>query len=423
MREPLALLANPFTAAQFQRLPQEKKDAAATAVRGILVRLEEHKQEYIRLTGDAPWVFARQHALILAQNIEMETSSSRSPRRYLLRDRSMAENIQWILKEEGPGTKMVAWAHNGHVAVGARSMGSHLREALGADLVAFGFAFNQGSFQARDFDTGKLREFTVSPAPEGSLDAALAATKFPLMALNLRALPKDGPVTEWFASPHGTRLIGAGFSEQSADSFLVTEVAARRYDALLFVERTTAARPLEGSRRRAEPVLAAPANLDFESGEPGKLPSSWSVGVGQANFDFTVETSEEHPRSGRRCAVIRRGSGRHYGEMYGSLFQRVAAVPYRGSKLRLRAAVRTDVAGPGNQAHLWLRIMRKGSGPVAEVFYDGMGDRPITAPEWRDYEIVADVPPEAEQIEYGLALVGEGRAWLDEVSLETVPRS
>ena len=50
-----------------------------------------------------------------------------------------------------------------------------------------------------------------------------------------------------------------------------------------------------------------------------------------------------------------------------------------------------------------------------------MADRPIVSREWRDHEIVAGVPASAESIEYGLALVGEGRAWLDAVSLELIP--
>ena len=47
-----------------------------------------------------------------------------------------------------------------------------------------------------------------------------------------------------------------------------------------------------------------------------------------------------------------------------------------------------------------------------------MEERPITAPEWREYEITAEVPEGATVIAFGLAFVGAGQAWLDEVSLE-----
>ena len=124
-----------------------------------------------------------------------------------------------------------------------------------------------------------------------------------------------------------------------------------------------------------------------------------------------------YPRTGRRCAVISRTPGRHYGEMYGSFSQRLDAASYRGSRIRLRASVRADVTGPGNQAYLWLRVTKKGQ---TVVFYYDMADRPITASAWREVEIVGDVPEEADTIDYGYALVGDGRAWLDAVSLEAI---
>ena len=106
--------------------------------------------------------------------------------------------------------------------------------------------------------------------------------------------------------------------------------------------------------------------------------------------------------------------------MYGSLQQRVEAAAYRGKRLKLRAAVRAEVEGSGSGAYLWLRVRKPGFGPAAVAFHDNMADRPITAREWREYEIVGEVPDDAETIDYGLALVGDGRASLDSVSLGVV---
>jgi erythromycin esterase len=104
----------------------------------------------------------------------------------------MAQNIKWIL-DQNPKAKIVLWAHNGHVAKnfgwGYKTMGSSLREMFGEQMVVFGFAFNQGSFQAIERGKG-LHDFTVAPAPAGSLDATLAATGIPLLAIDLRRFPK-----------------------------------------------------------------------------------------------------------------------------------------------------------------------------------------------------------------------------------------
>jgi erythromycin esterase len=153
----------------------------------------------------------------------------------------MAANVKWIL-DRSPGSKIVLWAHNGHVmTAGSGPMGAALRKMYGGQMVVFGFSFNQGSFQAVSQREG-LKDFTVPPAPAGSLDATLAASGIPLFALDLRAAPKTGSVAEWLHAEHATRSIGAMYSEDTPYAFLANLVAPEAFDVLLFVEKTTAAR-------------------------------------------------------------------------------------------------------------------------------------------------------------------------------------
>jgi len=410
-----AVLANPYTEQDFPRLAKEKKEEAATSINALLKNFDERKPDYMEHTSATEWALARQHAQIVAQYIEWQFSGKRA-----VRERSMAENIRWILDQEGPNAKIVIWAHNWHVSTppNGGSMGVHLRKVFGNDMVVFGFAFNQGSFQARDSSEKRVHPFTVGPAPDGSLDAMLAAAGLQVAAIDLHALPKDGPVAEWFGERHATRSFGASYSEQSAAKSFKIRVVTQMYDALLFVEKTTSARPLERGQRPAPQILDAPANLDFESDEQGKPPADWVFYVNPTSldFDFYVTTSADNPYNGKRCAMISRAPGQYYGEAYGNLYQAIYATAYRGKKIEFRAAVRADVSGPGNQAYLWLRVFC----PTGLAFSDNMADRPITTNEWRYYEIVGDVPTDANTITYGLAFVGDGRVWLDSVSIEVV---
>ena len=41
--------------------------------------------------------------------------------------------------------------------------------------------------------------------------------------------------------------------------------------------------------------------------------------------------------------------------------------------------------------------------------------------EWRSHELTLDVPTDATTLELDFAFDGEGRTWLDTVSLETLP--
>ena len=435
-KKSLAVLSNPFIAPDFVLLPKEKKEEAAAAVSSILRIFDEHKQEYINRGSASEWTVMRQHALIIAQHIESQMNKTN----YVnidpaVRDKSMAENIRWIIDHEGPGTKMVIWAHNGHVATNSTT-GKNLLRMFGNDMVVFGFAFNQGSFQAVEYPIS-YNQYFLFPSEKGvhpftippfqsvldiSLDVMLAKAGLKVAAIDLHALPKDGPVTKWFYKGQLTRNIGAFYYDQIYGSGVREQIVPKIYDVLLFVEKTTAARLNEGGQRTGAPILATPSNLDFENGEPGKPPADWLVPKQSPDFDFSVTTSENNPYSGKRCAVISRSTDKHYGEMYGSLSQQIDATSSRGKRVKLHAAIRTDVSGPGNQAYLWLRVTKKFFGPASLLFYNNMADRPITNNDWCDYEIIGEVPMDAEVIGYGLALVGDGKAWLDSVSIEVIEK-
>jgi hypothetical protein len=72
--------------------------------------------------------------------------------------------------------------------------------------------------------------------PRGSLDATLAALDIPLFAVDLRHSP------DWFAEPHYSRQIGGGYSEATPGVWMHRIRAARDFDLLIFVNKTTASK-------------------------------------------------------------------------------------------------------------------------------------------------------------------------------------
>jgi erythromycin esterase-like protein len=172
------------------------------------------------------------------QNVRIALQSLQDKTNDVSRDRSMADNVKWIL-DRNPKARVVLWAHNGHVATGgglstrsSPSMGGTLRQMLGRAMCVFGFAFNQGSFQAFPQNGGQVRDFTVSPLPADSLDAMLATPAIPVFAIDLRGAP------DWFKAPRRSREIGAIYPDGGPANL----VAPDAFDAMLFVESTTAAR-------------------------------------------------------------------------------------------------------------------------------------------------------------------------------------
>ncbi|HEY6321235.1 MAG TPA: erythromycin esterase family protein [Thermoanaerobaculia bacterium] len=121
--------------------------AALPSAKVLLARFDARRDAYVAASSQREWDLARQHAVIVEQVAELGAAQADD-----YRDRAMAENVGWILAHEPAGTRMVVWAHNGHInysaGAGYTSMGECLRRSFGADYLNIGFVFNQGAFQA-----------------------------------------------------------------------------------------------------------------------------------------------------------------------------------------------------------------------------------------------------------------------------------
>jgi erythromycin esterase len=115
---------------------------------------------------------------------------------------------------------------------------------------------------------------------------------------------------------------------------------------------------------------------------------------------------------------VARSPGRHYGLTNGGIEQIVDATPYRGKWVRLTAMCREEALADSH-ASLWLSLTPK---VVLDMQIRLSGERTITETTWRPYEIILQVPEITVTISYGLSLEGDGRAWIDDVSLEVVPK-
>jgi erythromycin esterase-like protein len=210
--------------------------AAVKAWKDVVAHLESGRAVFRAAgaaDGDIDW--AVQHARVALQAMQMRANE-------VPRDRSMAENVKWIL-DHNPKAKIVLWAHNGHVATGGFSyetMGTALRRMYGKEMVVFGFAFNQGAFQAIAQGGGGLKNMTVPPAQADTLDATLASAGIPLFAMDLRNAPS------WFDQARGSRQIGAMYPEGAPYALVGNIVPREAFDAILFVDTTSVARKNPG---------------------------------------------------------------------------------------------------------------------------------------------------------------------------------
>jgi erythromycin esterase len=200
--------------------------------------------------AERDWLVARQYVRVLEQWVELNQQEGND---FAVRDRAMADNVRWIAEVAEPGARIVAWAHNAHVSNAETSrpwMGSHLAKELGDAYLPIGFLFHHGSFQAIDYTGARhgLAEFTLGAPLPGTLEDTFGRAGWPLAVLDLRGRPA-GVVADWLDRPQRMRETGAGFSNEQ--NMVVSRVLPHDFEAVIYVESTTRARPNPRNQNQA----------------------------------------------------------------------------------------------------------------------------------------------------------------------------
>lgn len=179
------------------------------------------------------WV--RQNARIVEQALTARTD----PRS---RDRFMADNVAW-LHEQNPDSKIILWAHNGHIARHPGAMGRYLDEVFPDSMCVIGFSVGKGQYRARELQTPKQWIHELSEPAPGSIEEVFFDTDLPLFVLDLRASRTADPDSPagWFNAERPHRTIGA---VAMSDQFRVTNIA-RDYDAVIWIENTSPTRSFQ----------------------------------------------------------------------------------------------------------------------------------------------------------------------------------
>ncbi len=388
----LSDLMNLWKALQFIQGPKEEKYSVKEEVESLLSFLE-NKEPIIeqknpseqKILEHKEWSLVVQHARVLLQYIEFRILLSNRSKATDFRDKGMAENVRWVIEHED-GAKMILWAANAHICAMPFSgcMGDHLRQTYGDDMVVIGLLSNRGVAESlEDSDVTSLTN-------DGSLEATLAQAGLDIAIVDFRSLPK-GTVSKYFNSPIITN---------------VKTVYPLWYDAVLFIESTTKARfvkddILKGPAERLE----RPSNLDFEELENGK-PKDWRAQGGHSCLEFQTTGSHDQPYKGNTCCMIKRIPGRPFGVPFGNISQSIKVSDFKGEKIKLSAAARIS-EGIG---YLWLSIDVRNAPTIFQ-------QQIITSDIWQKYSISVKIPQEASKISYGLAYVGQGSAFIDDVTI------
>jgi erythromycin esterase len=390
----LSNMINPWTAQQFRQSPREEKYSAKEEIESLITYLENKEPVLNQKTPSEQeiqehkqWSLVVQHARVLLQYIEFRSLLPNRSKATDFRDKGMAENVRWLVEYE-KGAKIILWAANAHIMAtpGSGCMGAYLRRTYGNDMVVFGLMSGGKSAGPSPDNTDQ-----GYGAPTGSVQALLTEAGLDMAIVNLRSLPK-GAVSKYFNAPRKTGAIAC--------------LLPSAYDAILFIESTVnAVQAKGGSIRGTVERLPTPSNLDFEEIEDGRL-RDWQIQSGQSRVEYQTTGSHEQPYKGTTCGMIKRIPGKTFGEGLGNIRQSLKADDFRGKTIQFNAAVRAI----NGTAYLWLSIDAKNA---PNIFRQEI----ITSDKWQKYSLLAKVPQEAFRITYGLAYVGQGAAFIDDVAI------
>lgn len=164
-------------------------------------------------------------------------------------------------------------------------------------------------------------------------------------------------------------------------------------------------------------TLPFPYNLDFEIGELGKLPKGWVLPSYAYKLGYAAYLTDEEPKSGKYCFELYR-SGAYQEDIYGSVMQSIDARPYRGKTIIFKAYVRAEIHSPKGSAHIWVR--ERIGNDEESGFLEYLPLEPVVLRNWQLREIKTTISSDADVINFGLLLFGNGKAWIDSASFEIV---
>ena len=220
----------------------------------MLIDLLERQQAYVLQDGER-FFDATQNAKLIA-NAEryyrhMYYGSRAS---WNLRDTHMFETLKSLLKFHGTKAKAVIWAHNSHIGDasatemgrrGEHNIGQLCRRHFGDASYHIGFGTNDGTVAAASSWDGPMQVMNVRPAHPQSYERLFHLTNTPGLILPLRTRAPD-ELREKLMKPLLERAIGVIYRPESElASHYFEATLPRQFDEYIWIDRTTAVRPLE----------------------------------------------------------------------------------------------------------------------------------------------------------------------------------
>jgi hypothetical protein len=154
--------------------------------------------------------------------------------------------------------------------------------------------------------------------------------------------------------------------------------------------------------------LSIAANEEIPKGwvKAGSMPTKYETGI------------VKDKTTGNNTAFLKSAADEVKG--FGTLMQQFKADAYKGQRVRMTGLMRCE--NVIERTGFWLRVDDEGA--TTPLAFDNMGSRPLKGTTgWAEYNIVLDVPHNADAIAFGVLLMGTGQVWIDDMRFEVVNKT
>jgi erythromycin esterase len=216
--------------AALKKLKKEDADGLLPYYTGLLQTLEQNRARLLEHLTDHPkWVdlaiqearsriaFVRMRSLPMAEGIP-------------IRDRAMADNLDFVIDTLYPKQKVIVWGHNAHISYAPektgswKPMGAWLAERRRSDLYTLGLYMGRGAGA-----TNARRIYGILPPAAESFEALLANGGYKMSLLDF-SRPQGNPDAAWLHTSLEARTWGTN---------AVQLVPANSYDGVLYIDTVT----------------------------------------------------------------------------------------------------------------------------------------------------------------------------------------
>lgn len=215
------------------KITKENADGLLAYYTGLLRTLEQNRARLLAHVKDHPtWVDlaiveARSRiALVRMRSLPMEESN-------VVRDRAMADNLDFVLDKLYPKQKVMVWAHNGHISYapessgGWKPMGAWLAERRRSDVYTLGLYMGRGAGA-----TNRRQVYPIAPPAAESFEAILANGGYKMSLIDF-SRQQDNPDAAWLHTSLEARTWGVN---------PVKLVPTNSYDGVLYIDTVTSPR-------------------------------------------------------------------------------------------------------------------------------------------------------------------------------------